>query len=178
MAQGDVLKRYLDMGVALGHLTRARAEEIVRDLVKAGEVQREQTAQFVEELLDRSRRNAEMLAEVVRGEVRRQLAALNRGGGAGKRAPAKKAAAEKSPAKKAAAKAPAAKTAAEPKKAAAKKAAPKKAAPKKAAPKKAAAAKAAPAKAVVQPAPPPAASDGSSPGEHGAPHPPAGEAPA
>lgn len=171
------------MGVALGQLTRARAEEIVRDLVKAGEVQREQTAQFVEELLDRSRRNAEMLAEVVRGEVRRQLAALNRGGGAGKKAPAQKApaqkaAAEKSPAKKAAAKASPAKAAAEPKKAAPKKAAAKKAAPKKAAPKKAAATKAAPAKAVAQPAAPPAAPDGSTPGEQGAPRPPAGETPA
>lgn len=135
MAQGDVLRRYLDTGLALGQLTRERAEEIVKDLVRAGDVQLGQAQEFVEDLLERSRRNAEMLAEVVRGEVRRQLAALNLGRG-------------RSGPKKAAPKAVASKTAAPNKTAAPKKAAPQKtAAPKKAAPKKTAAKKTAAKKA-------------------------------
>ncbi|HEX5265635.1 MAG TPA: hypothetical protein VFW24_02590, partial [Acidimicrobiales bacterium] len=76
MAQEPVLKRYLDMGLALGQLTRARAEEMVKDLVHAGEVAPAQARDLIEDLLERSRRNAEMLSEVVRGEVRRQLAAV------------------------------------------------------------------------------------------------------
>jgi polyhydroxyalkanoate synthesis regulator phasin len=146
MAQGDVLKRYLDMGLALGQLTRARAEEIVRDLVHAGEVAPAQARDLIEDLLERSRRNAEMLAEVVRGEVRRQLAAVGRRGGpmAGPAralvgAPSKKAAARKAtPSNKAAPVRKEAATKVAPKTAATKKAAPKKAAPKKAAPKEAA----------------------------------------
>ncbi|MEY2477519.1 MAG: hypothetical protein QOG87_2834, partial [Actinomycetota bacterium] len=43
MAQNDMLRRYLDAGMAFTQLTRARAEAIVKDLVKAGELQREQT---------------------------------------------------------------------------------------------------------------------------------------
>ena len=148
MAQGDVLKRYLDMGLALGQLTRARAEEIVRDLVHAGEVAPAQARDLIEDLLDRSRRNAEMLAEVVRGEVRRQLAAVGRRGGpmAGPARALVAATSKKSGARKAA---PAKK--ATPKKAAAKKAAPEKAAAtkktaaKKTAAKKTAAKKTAPA---------------------------------
>ena len=154
MAQGDVLKRYLDMGLALGQLTRARAEEIVRDLVHAGEVAPAQARDLIEDLLDRSRRNAEMLAEVVRGEVRRQLAAVGRRGGpmAGPAralvgSTSKKPASRKAtpsgrtaPARKEAAKAAATKKAA-PKKAATKKAAPRRAAPKKASATKTAAKK-------------------------------------
>ena len=149
MAQGDVLRRYLDMGMALGQLTRARAEEIVRDLVHAGEVAPAQARELIEDLLERSRRNAEMLAEVVRGEVRRQLAAVSRRGGpmagparalvGGRAGPSKKAAPKKAATKKAAAK-----KATPAKKTAAKKEAPKKEAPKKAAPQKAAAKKSAP----------------------------------
>ena len=42
MAQNDILKRYLDAGIAFTALTQARAEALVKDLVKAGEVQAEQ----------------------------------------------------------------------------------------------------------------------------------------
>jgi hypothetical protein len=146
MAQTDFLRRYFDTGLALGQLTRARAEELVRELVKAGEVQREQTQQFVDSLLDRSRKNAEMLAAVASAEVRKQLGRAVGGGRGGSQStkpasgakekakgPAKKSTAKKSTAKKSTAKKAA------PKKAAAKKAAPKKAAAKKpAAPKESA----------------------------------------
>ena len=150
MAQNDILKRYLDAGIAFTAMTQARAEAIVKDLVKAGEVQSEQAQTAVLDLVDRSRKNTEKLLAQVRSEVRDQVkhlglvsqADLDRlekriaslFGGA-KPAAAPKAPAKKAPARKAAAKkAPA-------KKAAARKAPAKKAAAKKAPAKRAAAAK-------------------------------------
>ena len=74
MAQNDRLKRYLDAGVSFSEMTRSRAQSIVKDLVRAGEVQREQTQEWVEELVDRSRKNREHLVGLVRREVSEQLA--------------------------------------------------------------------------------------------------------
>jgi len=73
MAQNDLFQRYLDAGTQFTQMTRARAEAIVRDLVKAGEVQAEQTQALVAEVLDRSRRNTERLVEQIQKEVRKQL---------------------------------------------------------------------------------------------------------
>ena len=121
MAQTDLLKRYLDAGLAFTQMTQQRAEAIVRDLVKAGEVQAEQAAQRRNELVERSRQNTEKLVEQVRKEVRDQvrslglatqsdITSLRKEIAALKKAPAAKAsvakapAAKKAPAKKAAAK--------------------------------------------------------------------------
>src|SRR5688572_19599333 len=76
MAQNDVFKRYLDAGLAFTQLTRSRAEAIVKDLVKAGEVQRDQAQERVEELVDRSRKNTEQLVQLVRREVTGQVQSL------------------------------------------------------------------------------------------------------
>lgn len=83
MARNDVLKRYLDAGMELVSLAQsradelqARAEELVRDLVKAGEVQADQAREAVADLVDRSRRNSERLLETIRAEVREQVTSL------------------------------------------------------------------------------------------------------
>jgi polyhydroxyalkanoate synthesis regulator phasin len=55
---------------------RKRAEQIVRDLVKAGEVGAHEAQERVEELLDRSRKTTEAFADRVRVEVQRQMEAL------------------------------------------------------------------------------------------------------
>jgi polyhydroxyalkanoate synthesis regulator phasin len=156
MAQNDIFKRYIDAGLEFGQLTQTRAEALVKDLVKAGEVQADQARDAVTELLERSRKNSEKLIEAVRKEVRAQITNLGLASQADldkveariasllgtATAPAKKAAsAGKSAVKKAPArKAPAKKAAA--KKAPAKKAAAKKAPAKKATAKKAASKKA------------------------------------
>lgn len=116
MAQTDLLKRYLDAGLAFTQMTQQRAEAIIKDLVKAGEVQAEQAAARRNELMERSRQNTERLVETVRKEVREQVRSLglatqsdidalrkeigllDKAG-----APAKKAAPKKAPVKKAAA---------------------------------------------------------------------------
>ncbi|HUF32629.1 MAG TPA: hypothetical protein VMN58_05400 [Acidimicrobiales bacterium] len=76
MAQNDMLKRYLDAGVAFTQMTQRKAESIVKDLVATGEVQSGQTQARVQELLERSRENTERLLEQVRTEVREQVNAL------------------------------------------------------------------------------------------------------
>ena len=120
MAQNDLLKRYLDAGLAFTQMTQQRAEAIARDLVKTGEVQREQAQSFVEDLVERSRRNTERMVENVRKEVRSQLASrrvatkadiarlerrIDRLAGSARKSPTKKSGAKrKSRAKKTAAK--------------------------------------------------------------------------
>ena len=76
MPQNDLLKRYLDAGMAFTAMTQARAEAIIKDLVKAGEVQTEQAQKAVEDLVDRSRRNSEKLADTIRREIRQQISNL------------------------------------------------------------------------------------------------------
>ncbi|MGH9301469.1 MAG: histone H1-like repetitive region-containing protein [Acidimicrobiales bacterium] len=76
MPESDIFKRYLETGLALGQLTRARAEALAKDLVRAGEIQRGQAQDWVEDAIDRSRRNTEAVVELVRGEVARQVSAM------------------------------------------------------------------------------------------------------
>jgi polyhydroxyalkanoate synthesis regulator phasin len=154
MANKDAFQKYLDAGIAFTNMTRARAEELVAELVKNGEFQGKDARAKVDELLEKSRKSREALMGQVRHEVTRQLETLGitsvddlakqvadllgRTAAAGRAATAKKAAApKKSAAKKTAAK----KTAA--KKSPAKKASATKAAAKKSPAKKAAATKAA-----------------------------------
>ncbi len=119
MAQRDLLKRYLDAGMAFTSMTKSRAEGIVRELVKAGEISRDQVQTQVDELIERSRRNTDHLVALVRKEVTSQLGDLNttirdlerRLTGSSAPAPA---ATPASPAKKAAKKAAPAKAAAAP----------------------------------------------------------------
>jgi polyhydroxyalkanoate synthesis regulator phasin len=73
MPQNELFKRYLDAGMQFSQMTRGRAEAIVRDLVKAGEVQAEQTQAMVADVLERSRKNTEKFVEQVQTEVRKQI---------------------------------------------------------------------------------------------------------
>lgn len=76
MPQNDQLRRYLDAGIAFTQMTRQRAQAIVKDLVSTGELQRDQSQQFVDELVDRSRKNTEALLDTLRKEISEQLSAL------------------------------------------------------------------------------------------------------
>jgi len=76
MPQNDVLRRYLDAGLAFTAMTQSRAEELVQDLVRLGELRADQAREAVAELVERSVRNSERLLEMVRAEVRSQIASL------------------------------------------------------------------------------------------------------
>lgn len=156
MAETNILKRYLDAGMAFTAMTQAKAEAIIKELVKTGEVQTEQAQAAVADLLERSRRNTEELLEQIRRDISNSAESLGLATVAdlarveklidavmpkkksskaapsatgAKKAPAKKNAAKKSAAKKAPAKKAAVKKA--PAKAAAKKTPAKKAPAKK-----------------------------------------------
>jgi polyhydroxyalkanoate synthesis regulator phasin len=153
MAQTNVLKKYLDAGVAFTNMTQAKAEALVKELVRTGEVQTEQAQSMATELLERSRKNTEAFIDQIRREIadsaenlglatiadvkrlEKLIAAIRPSAPASTKAAAttassaKKASAKKAPAKKKAAakKAPAKKKAAAKKAPAKKKAAAKKA---------------------------------------------------
>jgi len=76
MPKQNPLERYVTAGMAFSQVTRKRAESLVRDLVKEGEVGRDHASDWVEELVARSRRSAEHLSELVRHEVKRQVEQL------------------------------------------------------------------------------------------------------
>jgi polyhydroxyalkanoate synthesis regulator phasin len=76
MATNDRWQQYLDAGKAWTQMTREQAESVVRDLVKAGDLQQKRAKKAVDELLERSRKNAEELRKVVRHEIQSQISAL------------------------------------------------------------------------------------------------------
>src|SRR5437764_5705167 len=76
MAGDDLFKRYLEIGASVLGMSRERAESIVKDLVASGEVARGQATKAADWLVERGRAGTEELAELVRREVRQQVAAL------------------------------------------------------------------------------------------------------
>jgi polyhydroxyalkanoate synthesis regulator phasin len=73
MASNERIRKYLDAGSVFGQVTRGRAEEIVRELVNAGDIQRNQAQEWVDNLVERSRKTSEQIIEMVRHEVAAQL---------------------------------------------------------------------------------------------------------
>jgi polyhydroxyalkanoate synthesis regulator phasin len=76
MAGDELFKRYLEIGASVLGMTRERAESIVRDLVASGEVAKGQANKAADWLVERGRAGTDELAEIVRREIRQQVAAL------------------------------------------------------------------------------------------------------
>jgi polyhydroxyalkanoate synthesis regulator phasin len=77
MANNERIRKYLDAGSVFGQVTRGRAEEIVRELVNAGDIQRSQAQEWVDTLVERSRKTSEQIIEMVRHEVATQLSRVD-----------------------------------------------------------------------------------------------------
>ncbi len=77
MASNERIRKYLDAGTVLGQVSRGRAEEIVRELVNAGDIQRSQAQEWVDNLVERSRKTSEQVLELVRHEVATQLGKID-----------------------------------------------------------------------------------------------------
>src|SRR5580658_802375 len=73
MASNERIRKYLDAGTVLGQVSRGRAEEIVKELVNAGDIQRSQAQDWVDNLVERSHKSSEQVLELVRHEVASQL---------------------------------------------------------------------------------------------------------
>lgn len=71
MAEDATLQRTLEAVSGVTALTRASAERLVRQLVHQGEVAADQVGETVQDLLDRSRRNRDVLTTLVTSEVHR-----------------------------------------------------------------------------------------------------------
>src|SRR5688500_12017110 len=57
----DAVRRLASSGSGVAELTRHQAEQIIKDLVKAGDVRRQQASVAARELYDRSRENRKQL---------------------------------------------------------------------------------------------------------------------
>ncbi len=72
----DELRRVAMFTSGVAELTRYRAEQIVKDLVNAGDVRREQASSIVRELLETSKTSRQELVRFVRTEIQSQVGAL------------------------------------------------------------------------------------------------------
>jgi len=72
----DELRRAALITSGVAELTRARAEQVVKDLVKAGDVRKDQASSVVKELLKRSEQNRKELSRFIRSEIQNQVASL------------------------------------------------------------------------------------------------------
>ena len=62
--------------MAFTELTRARAEAIVKDLVKSGEIPRKRAEDYIDDMVERSRQNTEAIVTLVQQQIREQLGQL------------------------------------------------------------------------------------------------------
>jgi polyhydroxyalkanoate synthesis regulator phasin len=72
----DELRRISLFASGVGDLTRHRAEQIAKELVKSGEVRRDQAGGWTKMLLDASRENRQELIRFLRSEIRNQVQGL------------------------------------------------------------------------------------------------------
>jgi polyhydroxyalkanoate synthesis regulator phasin len=77
MVSNERIRKYLEAGTVLGQVTRARAEEIVKELASAGDIQREQTQEWVDNLVERSRKTSEQILDLIRHEVSAQFSKID-----------------------------------------------------------------------------------------------------
>lgn len=77
MASNERIRKYLDAASVLGQVTRGRAEEIVRELVNAGDIPRAEAQEWVDTMVEQSKKASESVLEAVRREVQAQLAKID-----------------------------------------------------------------------------------------------------
>jgi polyhydroxyalkanoate synthesis regulator phasin len=73
MASNDVLARLIEAGMSFTQMTQARAEEIVRDLTKSGDIRKKEAQRVTQQLVDRGRESTEKLLAMVQAEVAKQV---------------------------------------------------------------------------------------------------------
>ena len=117
MPQSPDWNKYLDAGAEFVALTRTQARKRAKELVGTGQLAQEQVQGFVDDLVDESRKRTDVLLEIVRKEIQRQVKTLgiatkedlakletklakSAKPGSAKKSAAKKSAAKKSGAKK------------------------------------------------------------------------------
>lgn len=69
----DEMRRLALFGSGVAELTRHQAEQVIKDLVKAGDIRRQQASSAARELYERSRENRKQLTAIVRTEIQNQI---------------------------------------------------------------------------------------------------------
>jgi polyhydroxyalkanoate synthesis regulator phasin len=72
----DEIRRIALFASGVGDLTRNRAEQIAKELVKSGEVRRDQAAGWAKTLFDASAENRQEIIRFIRSEMQHQVQAL------------------------------------------------------------------------------------------------------
>ena len=72
----DEIRRVALFTSGVVELTRNRAEAIVRDLIKSGDLPGSQAAQAVRDLMERSKQNRDEILNLIRSEIRNQTESL------------------------------------------------------------------------------------------------------
>lgn len=70
------IHRYLDAASSFSTITRAKAERVIKQLVKSGEAAGDQVGELVDDLISRQRKNQEALSKVVKSETSRAVRAM------------------------------------------------------------------------------------------------------
>ncbi len=73
MARNDVLAQLIESGMSFTQMTQARAEEIVKDLTKSGDIRKKEAQRVTKQLVDRGRESTEKLLAMVQAEVAKQV---------------------------------------------------------------------------------------------------------
>lgn len=76
MPQTPDFGKYLNAGAEFVAVTRAQARKRANDLVAQGQLAQDQVQGFVDGLVDESRRRRDVLVDVVRQEIQRQVKVL------------------------------------------------------------------------------------------------------
>jgi polyhydroxyalkanoate synthesis regulator phasin len=76
MPQPPDWNKYLDAGAEFVAMTRTQARKRAKELVGQGQLAQEQVQGFVDDLVDESRKRTDVLLEVVRKEIQRQVKTL------------------------------------------------------------------------------------------------------
>ena len=75
MAKSSI-KKFLEAGYQFSEMSRDKAEDVVRKLVKSGDVRAKDAEQMIQTLVERGRDTTERIAAGVQAEVAKQLAVL------------------------------------------------------------------------------------------------------
>jgi len=72
----DEIRRMALITSGVVELTRNRAEAIVRDLIKSGDLSGGQATQAVKDLMERSKQNRDEIMNLIRSEIRNQTESI------------------------------------------------------------------------------------------------------
>lgn len=72
----EAIQKYLEAASGVTNLTKSKAEQIAKQLVRSGEAASDQVGEVVDQLMERQRKNQEAVTALVRSETSRAIRAM------------------------------------------------------------------------------------------------------